>query len=277
MDKLIQENIEYILFGILLEQDAAPGEEAGGGKLETDNAPSSDPSSPFTPAEQKFLGKFDAYGAKQLGIIYSISDEGIREFMNRSGKELNCTTGILLSLLRDGIIKIVPYTGYGRNVDYTIELQLSLDDVKGMGAADKEKAEAGSSASGAPAGGDMGAGAPPPPPPGPTPSEWIMGYGDLLTETTVIASKILNETKHKNVYVNHSRILKDLPKRYIEHLNAIIDTFGKKKYSVSEKQRLIADILDTLMVNMNLTAKQIQRSYEMHRDQKKLKKIIDEK
>jgi hypothetical protein len=60
-------------------------------------------------------------------------------------------------------------------------------------------------------------------------------------------------------------------------LNSIIDTFGKKKYSVSEKQRLIADILDAIMVNMELTPKQIQRSYEMHRDQKKLKKIIDEK
>lgn len=277
MGKVIQENIEYILFGILLEQDA-PGAEAGGGKLETDNAPSSDPSSPFTPAEQKFLGKFDAYGTRHLGIIYSVSETGIREFMYRSGKDLNCTVGILLSLLRDGIIKIVPYGGYGRNEDYTIELQLSLDDVKGMGAEDKEKAEAGSSASGAPAGGaDAGSTPPPPPPPSPTPSEWIMGYGDLLTETTVIASKILNETKHKNSHIKHSRILKDLPKRYIEHLNTIIDTFGKKKYSVSEKQRLIADILDNLMVNMSLTPKQIQRSYEMHRDQKKLKKIIDEK
>jgi hypothetical protein len=279
MDKLIQENIEHILFGILLEQGAPEEGEAGGGKLETDNAPSSDPTSPFTPAEQKFLGKFDAYGAQQLGIIYSISDEGIREFMNRSGKELNCTTGILLSLLRDGIIKIVPYTGYGRNVDYTIELQLSLDDVKGMGAEDKEKAEAGSSASGAPAGGGAGSmPPPPPPPPGPTPSEWVLGYGDLLNETIIVTSRILNESKKSsNVQVKHSRILKDLPKKYIDHLNAIIDTFGKKKYSVSEKQRLIADVLDTLMLNFDLTPKQIQRSYEMHRDQKRLKKFLDEK
>lgn len=277
MGKVIQENIEYILFGILLEQDD-PGAEASGGKLETDNAPSSDPSSPFTPAEQKFLGKFDAYGTRHLGIIYSVSETGIREFMYRSGKDLNCTVGILLSLLRDGIIKIVPYTGWGRNDDYTIELQLSLDDVKGMGAEDKEKAEAGSSASGAPVGGGAGGEVPPPPPPpGPTPSEWVLGYGDLLTETTVIAARILSESNHKNLHVKHSRILKQLPKRYLEHLNSIIDTFGKKKYSVSEKQRLIADVLDTLMVNMDLTPKQIQKSYEMHRDQKKLKKIIDEK
>jgi hypothetical protein len=279
MGKVIQENIEYILFGILLEQEMPPEGDAGGGKLETDNAPSSDPKSPFTPAEQKFLGKFDAYGTRHLGIIYSVSETGIREFMNRSGKDLNCTVGILLSLLRDGIIKIVPYGGYGRNEDYTIELQLSLDDVKGMGAEDKEKAEAGSSASGAPAGGADAGGMPPPPPPppGPTPSEWVMGYGDLLTETTVIASKILNETKHKNSHIKHSRILKDLPKKFIEHLNSIINTFGKKKYSVSEKQRLIADILDAIMVNMELTPKQIQRSYEMHRDQKKLNDLLNKK
>ena len=271
--------IDYIIektISRLIEQDPAGAEAQGTKPKETDNAPSSAEVSPFTPAEEKFLGKFDAYGTRHLGIIYSVSETGIREFMNRSGKDLNCTVGILLSLLRDGIVKIVPYTGYGRNEDYTIELQLSLDDVKGMGAEDKEKAEAGSTASGAPSGAG-GTPPPPPPPPGPTPSEWVLGYGDLLTETTVIATRILNETKHKSIHTKHSRILKDLPKKFIEHLNSIIDTFSKKKYSVSEKQRLIADILDALMINMELTPKQIQRSYEMHRDQKKLKKIIDEK
>jgi hypothetical protein len=34
----------------------------------TDNAPNSAVDSPFTPAEEKFLGKFDAYGTKHLGI-----------------------------------------------------------------------------------------------------------------------------------------------------------------------------------------------------------------
>ena len=64
---------------------------------------------------------------------------------------------------------------------------------------------------------------------------------------------------------------------YIKHLIQIIDVFSKKKYSASEKQRLIADVLDNLMINFDLTPKQIQRSYEMHRDQKRLKKILDEK
>lgn len=259
---------------MILEQDAPPAED-GAKKIETDNAPSSDPQSSFTPAEQKFLGKFDAYGTTHLGILYSVSDIGVREFVTRSGKELNCTPEILLNLLKSKIIKIVPYTGWGRNTDYTIELQLSLDDIKGMGADDKEKAEAGSSASGAPA---AGGGAPTPPPPAGPPTEWIMGYGDLLTETSLTTYKILKETKHHDkVHVKSSRILKDLPRTYIKHLIQIIDMFSKKKYSVSEKQRLIADVLDNLMINFDLTPKQIQRSYEMHRDQKRLKKILDSK
>jgi hypothetical protein len=263
---------------IISEQDA-PADSGGAKKIETDNAPSSDPGSSFTPAEQKFLGKFDAYGTTHLGILYSVSDIGVREFVQRSGKELNCTPQILLSLLKSGIIKIVPYTGWGRNTDYTIELQLSLDDIKGMGADDKEKAEAGSSASGAPA--DGGAPPPPPTPAGP-PTEWVMGYGDLLTETTLTTYRILKELKRKDldddkVQLKSSRILKNLPKTYIKHLIQIINVFSKKSYSISEKQRLVADVLDNLMLNFDLTPKQIQRSYEMHRDQKRLKKILDAK
>ena len=67
----------------------------------------------------------------------------------RSGADLNISPDILISLLRKKTIKLVPYTGWGRNNDYTIELQLSLDDVKGLGAQDKAKAETGSTASGA--------------------------------------------------------------------------------------------------------------------------------
>ena len=73
---------------------------------ETDNSPGSAADSPFTPAEERFLGKFDAYGTQQLGIIYSISDIGIREFIGRSGKDLNVTPGILLGLLRNNIIYV---------------------------------------------------------------------------------------------------------------------------------------------------------------------------
>lgn len=267
MKRINEHIILRTLREMISEQDAAAGK-----KLETDNAPSEAADSPFTPAEERFLGKFDAYGTTHLGILYSISDIGVREFISRSGKDLNCTPEILLGLIRNGIVKIVPYTGWGRNTDYTIELQLSLDDVKGLGAEDKEKAEAGSGASGAPAPGGEA-----PPPPGP-PTEWIMGYGDLLTESSVITYKLLTEKKDKSeIHTKQSRILKDLPRTFIAHLNNIIDTFSKKKRTVAEKQRLIADILDNLMVNFELDAKQITKSYQMHKDQRRLKKILDEK
>jgi len=153
--------------------------------IETDNAPSSAVDSPFTPAEERFLGKFDAYGTTHLGIIYSPSITGIREFITRSGKDLNVTPGILLKLFRKKIIKLVPYSGFGRNDDYTIELQLSLDDVKGLGAADKEKAEKGASASGAPmGGGDMGAAAPP------AENAGFVPKGNVLKETILSENKI---------------------------------------------------------------------------------------
>ena len=108
---------------------------------ELNNAPSQSGNLPFTPAEKAFLGKFDAHGTKHLGIIYSTTDIGIREFLTRSGIFLNLTTGILLRLLRKKIIRIVPYTGYGRNNDYTIELRLSLDSIKGWGAEEQNAAE----------------------------------------------------------------------------------------------------------------------------------------
>ena len=250
----------------------------GAAKLETDNAPSSDPGSSFTPAEQKFLGKFVARVTNHLGILYSPSEIGIQEFLSRTGKDLNCTPEILARLRRDGVIDIVPYSGFGRNNDYTIELKLSLDDIKGMGAEDEAAAEAAPAASGAPTDGGAKPAAPPPPmPPGP-PMEWVMGYGDLLTETSLSAHKVLTEKKDNEiVHVKPSRILKELPRTYIKHLITIIDTFSRRKYTISEKQRLIADVLDNLMINFDLTPKQIQRSYEMHRDQKKLKKILDDK
>lgn len=270
MKKINEHTILRTLNEMISEQDTK-------GKLETDNAPSEASDSPFTPAEERFLGKFDAYGTTHLGILYSISDIGVREFISRSGKELNCTPEILLGLLRNGIVKIVPYTGWGRNTDYTIELQLSLDDVKGLGTDDKAAAEAGSSASGAPTGGASPLGGAPAPPTGP-PTEWIMGYGDLLTESSLITYKLISEKKHKSeIHTKQSRILKDLPRTFIAHLNNIIDSFSKKPRSISEKQRLIADILDNLMVNFELDSKQITKSYQMHKDQRRLKKILDEK
>jgi hypothetical protein len=269
-------SLEYIiqktLSSIIAEQaPAAPTAK------ETDNAPSDAENSPFTPAEEKFLGKFDAYGTRHIGIIYSLSDIGIREFITRSGANLNISPDILVSLLRKKAIKIVPYTGFGRNDDYTIELKLSLDDVKGLGSEDKAKAEAGSGASGAPAGGEAPM---PPSPAGPGPEvAWVIPYGELIKESTKIAKQLITEkskdkTKSK-IQADKSRIMKRLPKGYINQLERIIDMIGKKTHNSNEKQRMVADILDNLSVNLNLSDKQIRKSFEFFKNQKRLQESIN--
>jgi len=239
--------------------------------IETDNADTDSADSLFTPAEEKFLGKFDAYGTNTIGVIYSISDIGIREFIARSGKDLNLTPGILLNLLKQRIIKLVPYTGWGRNDDYTIELQLSLDDVKGLGKEDKEKIEKG-------AGGGGGGGATPPAPPAPEVA-WVVKYGDILKESTKITKKLLSEKKTTpdtaKIIQSKARILKRLPKDYITHMNRIIKMMDKKTKSANEKERLIADVLDVLQLSLNLSAKEIRKSYELHKTQKRLQQYLE--
>jgi hypothetical protein len=275
-------NLDYIiqkaLKTIVSEQAPTPTSR------ETDNAPSDAVDSPFTPAEKKFLGKFDAYGTTHIGIIYSTSDIGIREFITRSGVDLNITAGILSSLLKQKIVKIVPYTGFGRNTDYTIELQLSLDDVKGLGAEDKEKAEAGSSASGAAEGGTE---TPSAPEPTPAPEvSWVIPYGTLIKEATEIAKKLIKQplteaTKDVDakvkgkVWVKPSRMLKDMPAAFIKHLDQLITYLSKRSYSKSQQERLIADILDNLAINLKLNSKQIRKSYDLHKNQNKLQTVLD--
>jgi hypothetical protein len=269
--------INYIITDYLREiisEQASPAPTA----LETDNTKTDAGDSPFTPAEKKFLGKFDAYGSRHLGIIYSISDIGIREFITRSGKDFNLTPEILLKLIRDKIILIVPYTGWGRDDQYTLELQLPLEDIEGYGDEDKEKVEKGSEASGAPS--DMGAGAPaePPAPPAEAGLEtaWVVKYGDILRESANSAKIILSE-KTININTANSRMLKRLPKEFIKQLDLIVTKLSKKRFSKSEKERIIADILDNLALNLNLDDKHIKRSYDMFKKQAKLKKMLRDK
>ena len=66
---------QHIIFNTLKQmmlEQAPPAGDAKKTSLETDAAPSSAQDSPFTPAEEKFLGKFDAYGSQHLGNMYSI-------------------------------------------------------------------------------------------------------------------------------------------------------------------------------------------------------------
>ncbi len=264
-------NSKYIFESTLKEMI----KEQASGKV-TDNAESDASNSLFTPAEEKFLGKFDAYGTRHLGIIYSVSDIGIREFIARSGSDLNVTPEILLNLLRQNIIKLVPYTGFGKNDDYTIELQLSLNDVKGLGAEDEKTAEA-------PKGGGGGGGAmPPPPAEGPAPEvAWVVKYGDILKESVQIAKKLLSEKKSNKkqekykIYTDQSRMLDRLPKQYISQLKKIIELLDKRAKTNGEKSRIIADILDNLQINLDLDVKHITKSYDFYKSQKRLQKFID--
>lgn len=269
MKNTIVENIIITTLKQMLSEQAAP---AASGK-ETDNAESDAAGFLFTPAEERFLGKFDAYGTRHLGIIYSLSDVGIREFISRSGADLNITPGILLKLYKQGIIKFTQYTGWGRNDDYTIELQLSLNDVKGLGAADKEKAEKGSQASGAAAGGSA--------PMSGMQVAWVVRYGDILRESAKIIknyqSNSLFEAKKSeiDVFVEKSRMLRQFPKEFIRDLKRIIARIDKKMHTSSQKERLIADILDNLQINLKLTPKQVKQSFEFHKDQKRLNKYLE--
>lgn len=273
MKSLMEQVLTPILQQLINEQgDAmaaapAPAGPAGPGPdMETNNAPSSSDTSPFTPAEKKFLGKFDAYGTKQLGVIYSISDIGIREFLTRSGKDLNLNSGILLSLLHNGIIKIIPYTGWGRNDDYTIELQLSLDDIAGLGDEDRKKIEKSADAAGSAGGMQVAS---------------FLKYGNILKESAQIAKifleTTLSEAKKPNIkiYTDHSRLLKRFPKEFIHHLRKIVSTMDKKTKNKLEKEQLLADILDNLQINLNLTPKDVKKSYEVYRNQKRLQKALN--
>ena len=86
--------------------------------------------SPYTPEEEKFLAKFAELKTTSIGIIYSKDATGVREFLNRSGKDFNLTPNILHSLLKKGTVSIVPYGGYARNEDYTLQLNIPLEDLE---------------------------------------------------------------------------------------------------------------------------------------------------
>lgn len=161
----------------------------------------------WTKEEANFLGQFDKVKDTHLGVIYSISDVGMREFLARSGKQLNCTAGTLFSLLKKQIIKIVPAGGYGNDTTYTLELLIPLIDIEGL--AEKSQEEEGGDTSGGDTSGgdtggvDTGGGAPIPPagdeggeePPDleGDPVEWVVNYKDIITESTIIAKRLINE------------------------------------------------------------------------------------
>jgi hypothetical protein len=228
MSKQLEYIIRDVLSKLVLEQE------------QPDNQQNND--SMFSPQEQRFLGSFAAAGSEHLGILYSISEIGVREFVARSGKQYGCTPAILLSMLRNKYIKIVPYTGYGRNTDYTIELQLPLESVEQfaslVGKKDGEEGDlSGTDMEGGapmPSGGGGGGGGGGLPPmdtgmggedeapagdeagaeeaPAEEPTEepapevaHVVKYGDLLRESVMITKQLLNEASKSKKKVQKPR------------------------------------------------------------------------
>jgi hypothetical protein len=110
---------------------------------------------------------------------------------------------------------------------------------------------------------------------------WVVKYGDVLRESAKIIknyqSKPLSEAKKSeiDVFVDKSRMLRQFPKEFIRDLKRIIARIDKKMHTSSQKERLIADILDNLQVNLKLTPKQVKQSFEFHKDQKRLNKYLE--
>ena len=78
-------------------------------------------------------------------------------------------------------------------------------------------------------------------------------------------------------FLNLTNSLKKLPKQYIKHLDVLVLKLSKTKYSSAEKQRLLADIIDKLMLTLKLSDKQIEKSYTMHKKQQRMHKFLNKK
>ena len=66
-----------------------------------------------------------------------------------------------------------------------------------------------------------------------------------------------------------------MPKGFTRELKRVIVSMHKKTFNKLDQERLIADILDILQLNFNLSDKQVRRSYEFHRNQKRLQKYLE--
>ena len=232
----------------------------------------------FTPQEEQCLGKFAELGSTSMGIIYAPNEIGIREFLGRSGKDFNLTPDVLYSLIKKGILKIVPYGGYSRNEDYTLQLQISLEDVEQYAEA---AAETGGGGSAEPAGGAVGPdgeelgpdGEETPEVPAGPPEESARSSKDLSKLLVSEAKKSKKKSKSK-VHTRKARTLGRLPKGYVVYLERIIEIMGQKLHTSLEKEHMVADILDNLAHNFGLTPQQIYKSFIFYRSQNRLQNII---
>jgi len=206
--------------------------------------------SPYTPEEEKFLAKFPELKTTSIGIIYSKDTTGVREFLNRSGKDFNLTPNILHSLLKKGTVSIVPYGGYARNEDYTLQLNIPLEDLEGLSSGPAE-----------------------------TDQDKAIATEESVESSHELANLLVTEQKRhtqSRVYAGKSRTLKRLPKGYINYLERIIQILGSKLKNEWEREQLVADILDNLAHNFGLTPKQVYRSFIYYRSQNRLANVVRE-
>ena len=216
--------------------------------------------SPFTPAEEKFLARFAELGAQSLGIIYAPNEIGIREFLGRSGKDFNLSPDILAKLLKDKIISIVPYGGYSRNQDYTIRCNLPIEELEGMSSGEEEKGSEEDT------GGEVAAG----------PPEESAGSSMDLSKLLVAEQKKSKKHTRSRIHTRKSRTLGRLPKGYVVYLERIIQILGKKLHSKLEKEHLVADILDNLAHNFGLTPTEVYKSFIFYKSQNRLQNVVKE-
>ena len=218
----------------------------------------------FSPAEEKFLSKFVELGATSLGILYTKNEVGIREFLMRSGKDFNLTPDVLAKLMKDGIISIVPYGGYARNQDYTLQCNLPLDELEGLSSGGGDSAD--STDASDEDGADL-----PDADAGP-PQESFTSSADL---SKLLVSEQKMHTRSR-VHTRKSRTLRRLPSGYVVYLERIIQILGQKLHTDLEKQHLVADILDNLAHNFGLTPKQVYKSFIFYNSQNRLKNVVKE-
>ena len=81
--------------------------------------------------------------------------------------------------------------------------------------------------------------------------------------------------KDVDLHLNTSRILRRVPKEFLYQLKRVISQMDQKSKNKLDSERLIADILDVLQLNFDLTDFQIRRSYEFHKNQKRLQKYLE--
>ncbi len=66
-----------------------------------------------------------------------------------------------------------------------------------------------------------------------------------------------------------------MPVEFTNQLKRVIAMMNKKTFNKLDQERLIADIIDILQLNFDLTQQQIHRAYEFHRNQKRLQKYLE--